>query len=241
MYNTILLLIKHMFFSILKLILHVDTKTEAEDYQLKKRRILPMAYSQQKVERAERNTSASMQTNIEPIDEDEVDEQKAAVRMEIAQKINAMNELFIDLDENEIDAMQDIIADDEMDITPDAEVVFAEMGTEFPLSSNSNIDSQALEIVPNNDRENSPPANIETPPRAHSPETPSPSFIRDNMPLTALTTHNAALESLQLTNVPNIVDENDISSYLPVMQYHFDGKCIIVSVPQLERRIVLFV
>lgn len=198
---------------------------------MKKRRILPTAYSQQKIKRAHIHATTYTHSNIELMDKADVDESKVATQMEIDRKMRSMQGLFIDLDDDEVDDLQDIIAmDDEMDIEQDEHITFVEMGTKFPEPMSSKIDFEASQVVPMNNNENSPPIDVPLALRTHSPETPSPSIIQNNMPVAALhawTTHNGPT-----ANVANIVDENNISSYLNVMPYHFEGKCVIVSIFQ---------
>lgn len=209
-----------------------------------------------------------IRTNIEGIVDE--DDSKLAVQMEIQRKISDMNGMFINLDEDEVNNVQDIIdMDDEMDveldgaadvepneatdiepkdavsmepnkaveielkdvrddmnIEPDESVItFIEMDTPFPIPFDSKIDFDALRT---DNGENSPQVSNES----ASVETPSPPLDRNDRMSSSLnvwTTFEGPLDFFRNPSAMNIIDENDISSYLNVMAYHFEGKCVIVS------------
>lgn len=118
------------------------TQEEAETYECNKRRILPTAYSANKLKRAIKNADAYDQIIVVPADEDDGNEAKKAIQLEIQRKMHAVDGLFIELDDEEVDAIQDILDQDE-DENED-EIIFTSMGTPFPLPMSSKCEYDIL-------------------------------------------------------------------------------------------------
>lgn len=87
---------------------------DAIRYTKKRRHVLPMAYSTKKIVQATNFILNDNTICTEDYNEAEIDP-KAIVRTEIQQKLNAMNNMFIELDENELDTVQNILEDTETD------------------------------------------------------------------------------------------------------------------------------
>lgn len=124
----------------------VDDEIEADKYPLLKRSIRPKVYSDAKKRRANKENKKVVEMHIE--DEDEPENQiKEALRAEIAAKISAVNNLYIDLSEEEIDKIQDVFDessdDDEVMDLSDASVHFddrVESAASLTNDSEENID-----------------------------------------------------------------------------------------------------
>lgn len=103
------------------------------------------------------NADIHYQINVAPIDVNVSNEDKIAIQLEIQQKMNAMNGIFVELDAEEVDAIQDIL--DEEDPEED-DIIFTLIGTPFPLPFDSKINFDTLEVAEGND--NSMPSHMES-------------------------------------------------------------------------------
>lgn len=131
--------------------IHIGSKEQADRYCKRARQILQTDYSEKKKLAAKRHYFKAMEVDD---DEEIMDEDKQAIQNEIFEKMQQMNDMFIDLDEEEIDQIQDILdfeyaeSSDDDGSSDDDEV--SESGFEWLVCSNNNFPvpiTSKLEIV----------------------------------------------------------------------------------------------
>lgn len=211
--------------------IELANRKDAEEYQNKKRRILPLAYCDRKLKRAAMS-KISDHTNVPSADIETDNDSKIAVQKEIQRIMNNMDGLFIELDADEVDAVQDIL---EIDEDP---IVF--IGMPFPMPLDSKIDFDTIEMnsatneyesaIPNNNVCHQQSENIESAITELHQETPLPSQYQDNSIQSQLwQAQMGSFDFFQKSTVVPLLDGNNIASYLDIIHYHFEGHCIIVS------------
>lgn len=191
---------------------------------MRKRSILPIAYCEKKIKRGEMNSRDHIIASDVPI----VDESKLQIQLQIQHKMNAMNGIFIELDDEEVAAVQEVI-DIEED-TNESEIIFNLLDTPFPVPFNSKIEfdeskemeSDTTDAIENSSTDNTMPDMNENVVEFGNNVSVGP--IRLD-----LWQQMVPIDVFEKSITKPIVDNNNIASYLHVMQYYFEGKCVIVS------------
>lgn len=87
----------------------IEEKEQAERYSKSKREILPRDYSEKKILAAKQHYFKAVETNE---DLEIVDQNKRTIQNDIFEKMQPMKDMFIDLDEDEVDRVQDILEEE---------------------------------------------------------------------------------------------------------------------------------
>lgn len=128
----------------------LDTESEAITYCKKRREILPKAYSKQKKEKANKKKALSdscCNDNITNNIVAPVNEEKILIWNEIQTKMSKMDQIYIELDDSEIEIIQDVLEEDEniqhTEVLNDV-IMFHEPSGTFPKPFTSKIDPDIL-------------------------------------------------------------------------------------------------